>query len=251
MFKFVVLAALVASAVAVPASFNSKISHAQEADIVNYNYLVSIQYLGAHECGGTIIGDRWVLTAAHCTHDFDHATLAVHAGVTNLNEVGQKREVAYVFQHPDYNHETMENDITLLELFDPLTPGNNVGPAVLPAADSSPAVDSVATISGWGADQEGGWASEDFQVLEVKIVDDATCQKHNPAITPNSFCANAHRGGPCHGDFGGPLVNDKRELLGIISWSRGCEHPEYDAVYTNVGTHVKFIQDTMAASYPD
>lgn len=190
------------------------------------------------------------MTAAHCTERLDHVQISVHAGVTNFNEVGQKGEVAYVYQHPDYNNKTMENDISVLELFDPLTFDPTVGAALLPTAGSTPVVGSVATISGWGATQEGGWTSEHLRDLEVKILDDATCKEDHSGVTANSFCANAHRGGPCHGDFGGPLVDDSKVLVGVMSWSRGCEHPEYDAVYTNVGSFVVFINDKIASSGP-
>ncbi|XP_065169898.1 trypsin-3-like [Atheta coriaria] len=245
MFKFVVLAALVASAIATPA----RISHGEPVDIEHYKYQVSVQYLGAHECGGTIIGERWVVTAAHCIKDYDHVTLSVHAGVTNFNEVGQKREVAYRYEHPEFNADTLENDIAVLELWDDLEFNDKVGAANLPSSGADPASGTDAVITGWGADQEGGWASEHLLALTVHIDDRSTC-KISSAVTGvlgSQLCASAHRGGPCHGDFGGPLVIDGT-FVGIMASSISCGHPEYSALYTNVASFVDFIDEVIASA---
>ncbi|XP_065169495.1 trypsin-1-like [Atheta coriaria] len=247
MFKFVVLAVLVASAAAnVRPRLDGRIVGGENVDITEYPHQISLQYYGSHICGGSIIGDKWVVTAAHCTDGSSASSLSILAGVTNLNDNGQQINVRAIHQNPDFSMSNLDSDVSVLELSSAISLGSNAQPITLASDGSDPAEGTDVICTGWGATSEGGWGSDDLKGVKVQIVGRDRCsdQYGSGMISERMICAGVDKGGKdaCQGDSGGPLVADGK-LVGIVSWGYGCARPDYAGVYSNVGALRSYIKE--------
>ena len=94
----------------------------QGANAGEYAYQVSIQSAwGSHFCGGSVIDDTWILTAAHCMVGETPDNVRVETGLLRLSQGGEVHSVAEIIVHQNYNPNTMHNDIALIRLSNPIT----------------------------------------------------------------------------------------------------------------------------------
>jgi trypsin len=208
-------------------------------------YIVSLQRT-SHSCGATIIANTWLLTAAHCIAGVQASALNIRYNTLTHNSGGTTVKVAQIFQHEQYNANTINNDIALLKLATALTLGQaNAAAVALPAQGSDPASGANARVSGWGTTSEGGSIPAGLRYVDVPIVARATCNTAygGNQITANMFCAGVlNTGGKdaCQGDSGGPVVINN-QVVGAVSWGYGCARPQYPGVYTRVGNYIPWI----------
>lgn len=159
-------------------------------------------------------------------------------------------QAAQVIQHENYNSWTTDNDIALIRVATPLTLGTpNAGPISLPAQGSDPS--GTVTTSGWGYTRENGALSPTLLQVSVPVVDRARCNTAygSSQITNQMFCAgDIDNGGrdACQGDSGGPVWDSDGNLVGAVSWGRGCARPGYPGVYTRVGQFIDWIRSRGA-----
>ncbi len=194
-----------------------------------YPFMVSLQYnsgwQSGHFCGGSLVREDWVITAAHCVEGENTNNIQIKIGMHDLNGTSGYlvRYVDQIITHPSYSSWSLNNDYAILHLTQPVT---NFEPIRLITDGSHDDEPVMATTMGWGATSSGGWGSD--VLLEVDVPIDDSCGSYsNSEITNNMICAGDGNGGEdsCQGDSGGPLIMTNSEgdyeLIGIVSWGYG------------------------------
>jgi trypsin len=232
--------------------FGRRIVGGEKTEIKEHPWQVALT-IGGALCGGSIIAQKWVLTAAHCVRPSPKLSdVKAKANATDYSRGGIWTEVEKIVVHEKYNAATHEHDIALIKLKTP-TAGR-----VIPFAAASLEVPNgqPLEVTGWGVTTEGGTnPSHPLMKASVPYVDNADC---NPAyggsIKPGMMCAGYREGGidACQGDSGGPLVwrrttGEGDVLVGVVSFGEGCARKLKYGVYTRVSTYREWIDRTMAA----
>ncbi|MBN3304501.1 TRYP protein, partial [Amia calva] len=213
-------------------------------------WMASLNY-GYHFCGGVLINEQWVLSVAHCW--YNPYAMQIFLGDHNLREyegTEQLMKTDTIVWHPDYDYQTLDHDIMLIKLYQPIRPSATVAPVSLPTACPPPAGLSC-RVSGWGNTWiDGVYMPILLQCLDLPVLSDAECQAAYPGmITSTMLCAGFLEGGKdaCNGDSGSPLVCGG-EVQGLVSWGQGCALPGYPGVYTKICALLPWIQSTMASN---
>ncbi|KAF7280351.1 hypothetical protein GWI33_006127 [Rhynchophorus ferrugineus] len=214
-----------------------KIVGGDRADIKSYPYQLSLLYNGRHICGASIISPNFALTAAHCTIKLDASKTELRAGSTYKDSGGQKVRVKRIHQHPKYNSNTIDYDVSVLEVSPQFTYNNSI--KCISISSVEPADGAAATATGWGTLKENAnYLPTELQTVQVPIISRSKClkiYKFRGLITTRMLCAGLVKGGKdsCQGDSGGPLTVDGKQV-GIVSWGFGCGRPRSPGVYTDL-----------------
>ena len=209
-------------------------------------------------CGGALVSDRYVITAAHCTDGQSASGLKVVVGDTSLALQDESTSfivnVKTIKQHPDYDSSNIQNDISVLELETPvdLYSYPNIKPICLPNQGAT-FPNMQATVSGWGTLASGGSAPATLHEVDVTVFADGNCGEMNQYMTPDMLCAGVTEGGKdaCQGDSGGPLfisdpyMNGAQSLIGVVSWGFGCANPGQLGIYAEVSYFRDWIDSQM------
>ncbi|XP_068775728.1 transmembrane protease serine 9 isoform X2 [Struthio camelus] len=235
----------------------SKIVGGMDASRGEIPWQVSLKEDSRHFCGATIIGDRWLLSAAHCFNQTKLQEIKAYVGTTSLNGTDGntvKANVTRVIQHPLFNPIILDFDVAILELARPLVFNKYIQPVCLPLAVQKFPVGKKCMISGWGNTQEGNVTKPgSLQKASVGIIDQKTCDfLYNFSLTDRMICAGFLEGkvDSCQGDSGGPLACEETPgvfyLAGIVSWGIGCAQAKKPGVYSRVTKFKDWILDTIA-----
>jgi len=196
-------------------------------------------------CGGQLIEEDVVLTAAHCTEGTAAADVVIRHGSVDITQT-DVYEVADILVADGFNGSTMVNDWSLIKLAEPIT-----GAETLPLTESDTEAWTDLQVAGWGT-TESGSTSEDLLYVDVPYVTDTECTGAYGAEfdADTMICAGDLANGgvdSCQGDSGGPLVSGEGAdavLVGIVSWGYGCADAGNPGVYSNVG----FLYDDITAA---
>uniref|UniRef100_A0A3Q4GA10 Tryptase-like n=1 Tax=Neolamprologus brichardi TaxID=32507 RepID=A0A3Q4GA10_NEOBR len=167
------------------------------------------------------------------------------------------KTVTQIIIHPNYNSDTNDNDICLLQLSSPVAFTNYISPVCL-AASSSIFYSSVNSwVTGW-ADIGSGVSlpsPQNLMEVEVPVVGNRQCNCDYGVgnITDNMICAGLRTGGKdsCQGDSGGPTVskhNGRWIQAGIVSFGEGCAEPNFPGVYTRVSQYQTWINSRISSN---
>jgi len=207
---------------------------------------------GTPFCGGTLISDREVLTAAHCTVGGSARYVVLGEHNVKDNNDGQKVvRVCNVKEHEGYNTQTLDKDFSMLTLCESVQFTKAIQPACLPANSANSYSGRDAVVSGWGTLSSGGSQPSILQEVTVKTMSSQQCRTtaYGNEITNNMICASNPGRDSCQGDSGGPLVTDEGSsytLIGVVSWGNGCAQRGYPGVYASVTSQLNWIKTSMS-----
>ncbi|XP_033757771.1 transmembrane protease serine 9-like [Pecten maximus] len=228
-----------------------------EATPNSWPWMALLEYNGYHVCGGTLISDRHVLTAAHCVEGTMGVASkwTVRLGVhdkTGTGSTEQSSSLRSITSHRRYSSANINNDIAIMELSSPVTLNDYVTPVCITETDVAAGTNCVST--GWG-DTQGTGSSDVLRQVTVPIISQQTCsssQYYGSYLdTKTMICAGFPQGGKdsCQGDSGGPLVcptsGNTWALTGVTSWGFGCAEAYSPGVYTRVYNYISWISNNM------
>lgn len=232
------LALLLYAISVVNGSLDGRIVGGKNASEGNYPYVVRIMYDGIMLCGGTIINNNYILTAAQCTFGLEKKHMTVVAGTNVLNGIGVSYSVEELHSHSQFRMKHFYNDIGLIRVAEKIIFNDRIQPVTLNPGFST---GSDVVLVGWGHNIEG--TDKDADVLQeviARVANLSECWKTYPTMTANNICTFAEAGkGLCYGDAGGPLLWNGAQI-GILSTSHTCGLGDPD-IHTRVSKYMDFI----------
>ncbi|KAI5136914.1 Chymotrypsinogen B2 [Manis pentadactyla] len=232
----------------------SRIVNGEDAVPSSWPWQVSLQTsAGFHFCGGSLISQHWVVTAAHCRVRKNHHVVAGASDLSSDDEAVQVLRIAEVFRHPLWDRHTARNDIALLKLASPAQLSNAVSPVCLPSANASYPEGNLCATTGWGRTQYNANKTPDkLQQAALPLLSNTNCKKFwGSKIADEMVCAGASGVSSCMGDSGGPLVCQKDgawTLVGIVSWGSGQCLPFSPGVYARVTEFIPWVLEVLEAN---
>ena len=215
--------------------------------------MVSLKYKGQFFCGGSLIDERWVVTAAHCLSRSDDTPLNTDNLILTVSDYDLKDSTDYshvseVIIHPDYHESSLNNDIALLKLSLP-----SIVPPITMQSVSNDDTTKNASIWGWGSTTStGDHYPNILQKATVSVFPIHQCFTliGSPYIERTMLCAGHTSGSidTCFGDSGGPIILNN-ELVGITSWGgSNCADKYHPGVYARISEYQPWITSVITGT---
>jgi len=256
---------------------NLRVFNGQDADCNEWPWQAAIvagdgNKFTRHICGGALVNENHIISAAHCMENRNKYNTAVIIGDHKQYSVNEPSQLTYavsaIYNHPEYISRTQQNDITVIRLASKVNLFT-FAPACFPTFATGETLHGKnGTVTGWGT---VNYTKENERLLPdtlqevqdlIPILNRETCvtgkgfHYQDSEILPGMLCA----GGPglgmdaCAGDSGGPLTNkfapNRYQLVGVVIWGLKCvkEQPKI-GVYSDVAYYSTWIQGITGSLY--
>ncbi|KAJ2953895.1 hypothetical protein O0L34_g1526 [Tuta absoluta] len=196
-------------------------------------------------CGGSIVNQNFILSAAHCFYscDMKRSTVMVSVGMADYSEA-PTYSVEDITMHDKFNAKTVKNDIALLKLSNDLKFNRNVKRISIM---KRPPAYTFAEVAGWGlVDEEELTETLVLKRARQKVFSVKKCRNRLEYIPPKAFCASSLHGYAAGGDSGSALVVHRYVQIGLVSY-KDLTVSEELVVYTNVTAYISWIKTNMYA----
>ncbi|XP_024945953.1 transmembrane protease serine 9 [Cephus cinctus] len=226
-------------------------------EIHEFPWIATMSRRGKFYCAGSLITRKHLLTAAHCLEGFNTKEIQIVLGDhdRSIKESSTiQRRIKAVHIHENFDTYTFNNDIAVIELDSPVTFNGIIRPACLPENRDIDYSGAMAVAAGWGHTGEREPISQELRKVSLPILSDEECRTagyDKKRLTDNMFCAGYLEGkrDACQGDSGGPLhisgTYNHLEVVGIISWGRGCARPQFPGVYTKLTNYLGWLKNHL------
>merc|ERR1712121_599358 len=225
----------------------------EEATPHSYPWMAALFVDDKWFCGGTLISDEWVLTAAHCASGASE--MVVMLGAHNVREASEEGRLELTtrdfFTHPKWSQFTLHNDLALVHVPEKVTFNDKIKPVCLPGHSEAGTAwaHEQALATGWGKPTDSATSiSPVLRQVDVETITNLACLVEFPNIIGGHvICiSGAHGKSTCNGDSGGPLylVNGGvHKQIGITSFgsSLGCEIG-FHAGFTRTSSYLEWIE---------
>ncbi|XP_047231057.1 duodenase-1-like [Girardinichthys multiradiatus] len=224
--------------------YGSNIIHGNKAPANSMQYMVSVQSNGHHVCGGFLISEDFVVTAAHCSIPTPDTVVVGNQDLQSANI--KKIKIEYTCKFPTYKDVGYGDDIMLVKLSGRVN--NGVKTIPIPTFDIFLDDNQICSVAGWGK-TEAHNLSHNLRVTNVSIINPNVCSRQwNYTLPPNVICAGGYgtNKGFCQGDSGGPLVCNGI-AVGVVSFnrSRNCNYPDVPNIYTDLSKYRHWLIRAM------
>uniref|UniRef100_A0A8C2AD46 trypsin n=1 Tax=Cyprinus carpio TaxID=7962 RepID=A0A8C2AD46_CYPCA len=225
------------------AHVNVGIVNGTEAKPHSRPYMVSIQSNKKHVCGGFLISDEFVLTAAHCWNGSETLTVVVGAHDLRKSKNSDHIGVKSYIPHPSYMVHFHWNDIMLLRLQKKVNINNYVEWISLPKNGDHVEANTLCSVAGWGRLKTEGPLSDRLMEANVHVMNKIECYKRwgEEFSVTQMMCTRGH-GGSCRFDSGGPLICG-HTAIGVTAFGDDllCNSPEKPNVYIKISPYILWI----------
>ncbi|XP_072245863.1 duodenase-1-like [Leuresthes tenuis] len=209
-------------------------------------YMVSLQNNKGHTCGGFLISEDFVVTAAHCRcSEPTHVVL----GTDNLKkDNGLKINIEKSYMPDEYKAVGLGYDIMLLKLSRSANIGTRVKKIQIATSEMNVKEKEICSVAGWGKNSTNGTTVDELRAVNVSVINQEACKEQWDNLPLGVICAGGSgtNKGFCQGDSGGPLVCNGI-AVGIVSFNKkqNCRYPDVPNVYTDISKYIYWIDKIL------